>query len=93
MLAVNRAVWAPRPQPGAVSAALFQRALFQQTVNFDFASSAGLQATIRDQRDDEAGGQRGAIPRTVLLGRINRLAELGGVECIEDGWAIIGAIP
>ncbi|HXO34556.1 MAG TPA: hypothetical protein VN901_19580 [Candidatus Acidoferrales bacterium] len=43
--------------------ALFQRALFQQTVNFDFASSAGLQATIRDQRDDEAGGQRGAIPR------------------------------
>jgi hypothetical protein len=43
--------------------ALFQRALFHQTVNFDFASSAGLHATIRDQRDDEACGRRGAIPR------------------------------
>lgn len=70
--------------------ALFQPALFQQTVNFDFASGADIHATICDQRDDEAGGQRGAIPRAVLFGRINRLAELGGVECIADGWAIIG---
>jgi hypothetical protein len=60
--------------------ALFQRALFQQTVNFDFASSADIHATIRDQQDDEAGGQRGAIRCAVLFGRINRLAEPGGVE-------------
>jgi len=63
--------------------ALFRQALFQQTVNFDFVSSANIHATIRDQRDDEAGGQRGAIPRAVLFGRINRLPELGGVECIR----------
>src|SRR5215831_19328095 len=69
------------------------RSLLQQAVDFDFTSGAEVDAAVDYDRDDEAGGQGRAVALAVLFGLVDRLAEFGCVEGIEDGVFGIGSVP
>src|SRR5215469_3589125 len=69
------------------------RSLLQQAVDFDFTSGAEVDAAVDYNRDDEAGGQGCAVALAVLFGVIDRFAQPGCVEGVEDGVFGIGAVP
>jgi hypothetical protein len=69
------------------------RSLLQQAVDFDLTSGAEVDAAVDYNWDDEAGGQGRAVALAVLLGVVDRLAQLGCIEGIENGVFGIGAVP
>src|SRR5215472_9140971 len=65
----------------------------QQAIDLDFTSGAEVDATLDYDRDDKAGSQGRAVALAVLLGLVDRFAQLGCVEGVEDGVLGIGAVP
>src|ERR1700730_4155907 len=66
------------------------RSLLQQAIDFDFTSGAEVDAAVDYDRDDEAGGQGGAVALAVLFGVVDRLAPLGCIGGGEDGVVWVG---
>ena len=67
--------------------------LFQESVDFDFTSSAEIDMSVDDDRDHETSSQGGAIALGDLCRGVNRCTKFIGVERIEDGGFVVGAVP
>src|SRR6266566_2557853 len=78
----------PHPQ-GLTPASL---TLFQQSIHFDFPPRPEIHAPIRDDRDHEPCGHRGAIALAVLLRSVDRQLDMVAIERIKHRGPL-GAVP
>ena len=69
------------------------RSLLQQAVDFDFTSGAEVDAAVDYDRNNKPGSQGRAVALAVLFRVVDRLAQLGCVEGVDDGVFGIGAVP
>jgi hypothetical protein len=67
--------------------------LFQQAVDFDFASGGEVDAAVDDEWEDKPRGQGRSVALAVLFLGVDRLVEVGCVEGIEDGRLVVRAVP
>src|SRR5580704_13112630 len=78
-------MWTPEARS---SCSRINRALFEQSIDFDFAARGEIDTAVHNDWDHESRRVCGAVTRGVLLGREERVAHLSCVESVEDGFLL-----